>query len=166
MFIDETAISTHMIRRHGHGLSGDRVVDHETLGSWNTHALIAAIRPTGWSAAMVLKGVADADAFATDLEECVVPTLKPDEIVVLDNVSSRHDGRIRPLIQSTGAKLYDLPPHSPDWAPIENAFSVWKAGLNRLGAKTFAEPVRTVGQLLDSTPAEDGRNCFAHCGYA
>jgi len=131
MFIDETAISTHMIRRHGRGLSGDRVVDHETLGSWNTHALIAAIRPTGWSAAMVLKGVADADAFATDLEECVVPTLKPDEIVVLDNVSSRHDGRIRPLIQSTGAKLYDLPPHSPDWAPIDfgeigDAASAWR----------------------------------------
>ena len=102
MFIEETAISTHMARRYGRGPKGERVVDHETLGSWKTHTLLAAIRPSGWSAAMVLKGAVDADAFVTYVEQCLVPTLKPGEIVVLDNVSSHRDDRVLPLIQQTG----------------------------------------------------------------
>ena len=115
---------------------------------------------------MVLKGPADADSFATYVEECLRPTLQRGEIVVLDNASSHHDERIRPLIQSTGAKLYDLPPDSPDLNPIENAFSTLKTGLQRLGAKTFEGLVQTVGQLLEATPASHFQNCFKHCGYA
>ena len=122
IFIDETAITTHMARRYGRGPKGERVIAHEALGSWKTHTLLAAIRPSGWSAAMVLKGPVDADAFVTYVEQCLVPTLKPGEIVILDNVSSHHDDRVRPLIQRTGATLDDLPPYSPDLNPIENAF--------------------------------------------
>ena len=165
MFIDETAISTHMARRYGRGPQGDRVVDHETLGSWKTHTLLAAIRPSGWSAALVLKGPVDADAFVTYVEQCLVPTLKPGEIVVLDNVSSHRDDRVRPLIPQTGAKLYYLPPYSPDLNPIENAFAQLKSALKKLGAQTFDGLTSAVGRLLDATAAEHSLNFFIACGY-
>ena len=144
---------------------GGRVIAHEALGSWKTHTLLAAIRPRGWSAAMVLKGPVDADAFVTYVEQCLVPTLKPGEIVILDNVSSHHDDRVRPLIQRTGAKLYYLPPYSPDLTPIENAFSQLKASLKRLGEKTFDGLTSAVGRLLDATSAEHCLNLFIACGY-
>jgi transposase len=165
IFIDETAITTHMARRYGRCPQGERVVAHETLGSWKTHTLLAAIRPSGWSAAMVLKGPVDADAFVTYVEKCLVPTLKHGEIVVLDNVPSHHDDRVRPLIQRTGAKLYYLPPYSPDLNPIENAFSQLKAALRKLGEKTFDGLTNAVGQLLDATAADHCLNFFVACGY-
>lgn len=165
IFIDETAITTHMARRYGRGPKGERVIAHEALGSWKTHTLLAAIRPSGWSAAMVLKGPVDADAFVTYVEQCLVPTLKPGEIVILDNVSSHHDDRVRPLIQRTGATLYYLPPYSPDLNPIENAFSQLKAALKKLGEKTFDGLTSAVGRLLDATAAEHCLNFFIACGY-
>lgn len=154
-----------MARRYGRSPKGERVVAHETLGAWKTHTLLAAIRSSGWSAAMILKGPVDADAFVTYLEACVVPTLKPGEIVVLDNVSSHHDDRVRPLIQHTGAKLCYLPPYSPDLNPIENAFSQLKASLRKLGEKTFEGLTTAVGRLLDATQAEHCLNFFIACGY-
>lgn len=117
VFVDETAILTHMSRRYGRGPQDQRVVVYESLGSWSTHTLLAAIRSTGWSAAMVLKGAADANSFVAYIEQNLVPTLKPDEIFVLDNVPFHHDKRLRPLIQKTGVKLYYLPPYSPDLTP-------------------------------------------------
>ncbi len=165
IFIDETAIKTHMSRRYGRGPKGARVVAHEALGSWKTHTLLAAIRPRGWSAAMALKGPVDADAFVAYVEQCLVPTLKPGAIVVLDNVPSHHDDRVRPLIQRTGAKLHYLPPYSPDLNPIENAFSQLKSALKQLGEKTFEGLTSAVGRLLDATTAEHCRNFFIACGY-
>ncbi len=165
VFIDETAILTHMSRRYGRGPKSERVVAYESLGSWKTNTLIAAIRPSGWSAAMVLKGAADADSFVAYVEQCLVPTLKPGEIVVLDNVPFHHDDRIRPLIQSAGAWLYHLPPYSPDLTPIENAFAQLKAGLRRLGETTIEGLIKAVGQLLDETSAEHCLNFFKSCGY-
>ena len=138
---------------------------YESLGSWKTNTLIAAIRPSGWSAAMVLKGAANADSFVTYIEQCLVPTLKPGEIVVLDNVPFHHDDRIRPLIQSAGAWLYHLPPYSPDLTPIENAFAQLKAGLRRLGETTIEGLIKAVGRLLDETSAEHCLNFFKSCGY-
>ena len=114
---------------------------------------------------MVLKGPVDADAFVTDVEQCLVPTLKPGEIVILDNVSSHHDDRIRPLIQRTDAQLYYLPPYSPDLNPIENAISQLKAALKTLGEKTFDGLTSAVDRLLDATLAEHCLNFFIACGY-
>ena len=165
VFLDETAISTHMVRRHGRGPKGARVVDVETLGGWKTNTLLAAIRTSGWSAAMVVKGAIDADAFETYIAHFLVPTLRADDVVILDNVSSHHDDRIRPLVQATGAKLIYLPPYSPDFNPIENAFSQLKAGLKRLSERTFEGLTTAVGQLLDAATAEQCANFFAACGY-
>jgi transposase len=165
VFIDETAVTTHMTRRYGRSPRGARVVAHELLGAWKTHTLLAAIRPTGWSAAMVLKGSVDAQSFVAYVEQCLVPTLKRGEIVVLDNVSSHHDERVRPLIQKTGATLHYLPPYSPDFNPIENAFSQLKAGLRKLGETTFAHLTNAIGRLLDETPAKHCQNFFQACGY-
>ena len=154
-----------MSRRYRRGPIGERVVADEPLGAWKTNTLIAAIRPSGWSAAMVLKGAGDADSFVTYIELCLVPTLKPGEIVVLDNVAFHLDDRIRPLIQRAGAWLYHLPPYSPDLTPIENGFSQLKAGLKRLGETTIDGLVDAVGQQLDETSAEHCLNFFKKSGY-
>ena len=141
------------------------MVAYEPLGSWKTNTLIAAIRPSGWSAAMVLKGAANADSFVAYIEQCLVPTLISGEMVVLDNVPFHHDDRIRPLIQRAGAWLYHLPPYSPDLTPIENAFAQLKAGLRRLGETTIEGLIKAVGRLLDETSAEHCLNFFRKCGY-
>lgn len=165
VFLDETAISTHMIRRHGRSPKGERVVAFETLGGWQTNTLLAAIRTSGWSVAMVVKGASDADAFVTYIAHFLVPTLREDNVVILDNASSHHDDRIRPFVQATGAKLIYRPPYSPDFNPIENAFSQLKAGLKRLSERTFEGLTTAVGQLLDAATAEQCAHFFAACGY-
>jgi transposase len=165
VFIDETAITSEMTRRCGRGPKGHRVVAHETLGAWKTYTLVAAICSTGWSAAMTLKGAMDANAFVTYVEQCLVPTLKRGQIVVLDNVSSHHDDRVRPLIQAAGASLYYLPPYSPDLNPIENAFSQLKATLKKLRETTFDGLTTAIGKTLKATSPLHCRNFFIACGY-
>ena len=99
------------------------------------------------------------------VEQCLGPTLKPGEIVVLDNVPSHHDDRVRPLIQRTGAKLYYLPPYSPDLNRIENAFAQLKAALRKLGETTFDGLTSAVGRRLNANAAEHCLTFFIACGY-
>lgn len=165
VFIDESAVTTSMLRLWGWGQRGERIVDYAPLGAWKTCSLIAAIRPTGWSASMVVEGAVNAETFVAYTEQCLLPTLDPGDIVVLDNVPFHHNARVETLIRSVGARVRFLPPYSPDFNPIEKAFSAMKSHLRRLAERTYETLVKAIGDIQQAVPSQTCINLFEACGY-
>lgn len=127
--------------------------------------LIAALTPDGPGAAMTLDGATDGLAFAAYVAELLVPTLRPGQVVLLDNLSVHKGATIRAAIEAAGCRLLFLPPYSPDFAPIEQAFGKLKAALRRAGARTRATLEAAIGVALDAITAADAHGWFRHCGY-
>ena len=165
IFIDESSVTTSMLRLWGWGPRGERIVDHAPLGAWKTCSLIAAIRTTGWSASMVVEGAVNAETFVAYTEQCLLPTLDPGDIVVLDNVKFHHDSRVAELIRSVGARVRFLPPDSPDFNPIEMAFSALKSHLRKLAKRTYETLVKAIGEIQQTVSAQTCLNLFEACGY-
>ena len=165
IFIDETSVTTSMLRLWGWGRRGERIVDHAPLASWKTCSLIGSIRTTGWSASMVVEGAVNAETFVAYTEQCLLPTLAAGDIVVLDNVPFHHDPRVVTLIRSVGARVRFLPPYSPDFNPIEKAFSALKSHLRKLAQRTFETLVEAIGNIPNTVPTQMCRNLFEACGY-
>ena len=165
MFVDETWASTNMARLRGRAPKGQRLRAGIPRGHWKTTTLVAGLRLTGMVAPMVLDGPMNRPAFLAYVQQVLVPALKPGDIVILDNLPA-HKGRlVRTAIEAAGASLLDLPPYSPDFNPIENAFAKLKALLRRAAARTIEGLWRAIGRLLDLfTPAECA-NYFAAAGY-
>jgi DDE superfamily endonuclease len=122
VFIDETAITTNMVRLNGWSPRGQRLIGDVPMGHWETVTLIAGFRQTGIVAPMLIKGAMNGEAFLTYLEHCLVPTLKRRDIVVIDNVSFHKVTGVQEAIQAAGAELRYLPQYSPEFNPIEEMF--------------------------------------------
>lgn len=165
VFIDETSVTTSMLRLWGWGRRGERIVDHAPLASWKTCSLIGSIRTTGWSASMVVEGAVNAETFIAYTEQCLLPTLAAGDIVVLDNVPFPHDPRVETLIRSVGARVRFLPTYSPDFNPIEKAFSALKSHLRKLAQRTFETLVEAIGNIQNAVPTQMCRNLFEACLY-
>jgi transposase len=117
------------------------------------------------TAPMVLDGAMTGEWFLAYTQQVLAPTLRPGDIVILDNLPAHKGTAVRETIEATGAKLLFLPPYSPDFNPIENAFAKLKTLLRKAAARTIDELWRVIGQFLDAfTPAECA-NYFANCGY-
>ena len=127
MFIDETWASTNMARRGGRAPRGERLRAGIPYGHWKTTTFLAGLRITGMMAPMVLDGPINRLAFQAYVEQVLVPELSPGDIVVMDNLSSHKGPAVCQAIAATGARLLYLPPYSPDFNPIENAFAKLKA---------------------------------------
>jgi transposase len=127
--------------------------------------LIAALTPAGPGAAMTLDGATDAPAFAAYVGQALVPTLRPGQVVVLDNLGAHQGDARRALVEGAGCALLFLPPDSPDCAPIEQAFGKLKAARRRAGARTRAALEAAIGAALGAITAADARAWFRHCGY-
>ena len=127
--------------------------------------LIAALSADGMGAAMTLDGAADTPAFAAYVRELLVPSLRPGQIVILDNLSTHKDAGIRALIEGAGCRLVFLPAYSPDFTPIERAFSKLKALLRRAGARTHDALEAALAAALAAITAADAHAWFATCGY-
>lgn len=154
-----------MTRRYGRAPVGQRVRDHAPAGHWNTTTLIAAVRPSGPAAPMLLEGATDADAFVTWTEQMLVPSLGAGDIVVMDNLSSHKSVRVRQLIEKAGATLLYLPPYSPDLNPIEKMWSKIKALLRGAKARTQESLQESVAAALSAISRADIEGWFRHCGY-
>jgi transposase len=128
--------------------------------------LVAALTPDGLREPWLIEGAMDTDTFAWYIAEQLGPTLRPGQIVVLDNLSVHKAQRIRLAIEARGCQLLFLPPYSPDCTPIEQAFSKLKAILRGLGARTREALQEAVGLALAAITPEDARAWFAHAGYA
>ena len=165
MFIDETWAKTNMARTHGRAPRGERLRMGVPHGHWKTTTFVAGLTAQGIIAPFVLDGPINRAAFETYVDKVLVPDLRPGDVVVMDNLSSHKGPRVRDLIQAAGADLLFLPPYSPDFNPIENAFAKIKALLRKAAQRTVEGLWNTIGRIIETfTPAECS-NYFKAAGY-
>ena len=154
-----------MARRHGRCRRGERLRAGVPHGHWKTTTFVAGLTTRGMIAPWVLDGPINRDAFETWVGGVLVPTLTPGDVVIMDNLSSHKGPRVRQMIEAAGAELRYLPPYSPDFNPIENAFARLKALLRKAAERTIDRLWAAIGRIVDLfTPAEC-RNYFANAGY-
>jgi transposase len=165
VFIDETWASTNMARRYGRAPRGRRLRAGVPHGRWKTTTLVAGLRTSGVVAPFVLDGPINRAAFEAYVEKVLVPALRPGDVVILDNLSSHKGARVRAMIEAVGASLLYLPPYSPDFNPIENAFAKLKALLRKAAERTVEGLWRAIGRLIDVFTPTECANYFAAAGY-
>lgn len=166
LFIDESGAKTNMTRLYGRGPRGFRVVDQVPSGRWETTTMIAAIGRNGAQAPWVLEGPMDGAAFAVWAENVLAPTLTREDIVVMDNLSVHKNQSARAAIAAAGAAVWDLPPYSPDYNPIEKMWSKIKAYLRKIEARTPDALCRAIGDAMAGVSSHEVVNWFASCGYS
>jgi transposase len=166
IFIDETWTKTNMTRLHGRCARGQRLVGKVPHGLRKTLTFVAGLRCDGITAPCILDGPINAESFLAWVEQFLVQTLRPGDIVVMDNLSSHKNPAIRRAIRAVGAKLFYLPPYSPDLNPIEQAFAKLKTLLRKANARSFEQIQAAIARLLKTITPHDCRNFFAHAGYA
>jgi transposase len=166
VFIDETWAKTNMTRTHGRSLRGKRLVAKVPHGRWRTLTFLAALRHDGITAPCVIDGPINGAAFLAYVEQVLVPTLKPGDVVVMDNLGSHKGKAVRAAIRTAGAKLFFLPAYSPDLNPIEQVFAKLKTLLRKAAERTVEATWRRIGALLDRFTPQECANYFANAGYA
>lgn len=166
VFIDETGCATNMARLRGRAPKGQRVMGHIPHGHWSVTTFTAGLRLDGLTAPMVLDGPMNAQCFLAYVEQVLVPTLSPGDIVVMDNLSSHKGAKVRNAIETAGAELRYLPPYSPDLNPIEQAFAKLKAHLRKHAERSIESLWLRIGALLSLFTEAECQNFFRHAGYA
>ena len=166
VFIDETSVNTNMTRPYGRGPRGERVTGHVPFAAWKTLTFVAALRCDRMTAPMMIKGAVNGEVFLVYVEQCLVPTLKRGDIVVMDNVPSHKVDGVLEAIEAAGATLRYLPPYSPDLNPIENAYSAFKTFLRKCAERSEDALTHRAGQFVRGLKAQTCANFFAHAGYS
>ncbi len=164
-FVDETWAGTAMARRYGRSPRGEPLVGPVPQSHWKTTTFVAALSVTGMVAPMVIDGAMTGDLFVAYVEQILVPTVRPGDIVVLDNLSCHKRAGARAAIEAAGGTILFLPPYSPDLNPIELAFAKLKALLRKAGKRTVDGLWDFLGACLDAFGPEECRNYLRHCGY-
>ena len=165
MFIDETWAATNMARRYGRALRGQRLRSAVPHGHWKTTTFVAALRLAGMVAPMALDGPINGRSFQAYVDQVLVPELRPGDVVIMDNLGSHKGKGVRAAIEAAGARLLYLPPYSPDFNPIENAFSKLKALLRKAAERSVDglwDAIARIAALI--TPAECAK-FFKAAGY-
>lgn len=165
VFIDETWASTNMARRYGRAPRGQRLRSAVPHGHWKTTTFIAGLRLTGLVAPMVLDGPINGRSFQIYVERVLVADLRPGDVVVMDNLGSHKGAAVQAAIETAGATLLFLPPYSPDFNPIEMAFSKLKAHLRRAAERTRDALWDRIGSLIDLFTPTECANFFTAAGY-
>ena len=165
MFLDETGANTKMTRRYGRAFRSHRLVAKVPHGHWKTTTFVAGLRMDGFTAPLVVDGPMNGELFLAYLQQHLVRTLRPDDTLIMDNLPAHKVVGVREAIESAGARLVYLPPYSPDYNPIELAFSKLKSLLRRANERTVEGLQTTIGKLLDSFTNDECQNYFRHCGY-
>jgi len=155
-----------MVRFYGHGPRGMRLVDHVPFGNRKTLTYVAALRHDRMMAPLVIDGAMNGDIFRAYIEHCVVPILKHDDIVVVDNLPAHKVLGIAEAIGAAGATLRYLPQYSPDLNPIELPFSKFKAFLRKCAERTVPGPHRAIRPFFLALKQRQSANCYKHAGYA
>lgn len=165
VFLDETGLSTDMIRLHGRSPRGERCHDHVPGGHWKTTTLIAGLRVDGLVAPWCLDGAMDGDAFRIYIRDVLAPTLKPGDIVICDNLGSHKVDGIRQILTAVGVDILYLPAYSPDLNPIEQAFSRIKALLRQAAERSLETLLKTTARILNTFTSHHCLNFFHKAGY-
>lgn len=154
-----------MARRHGRCPRGQRLVSAVPHSHWKTTTFIGALRQDGITAPCVFDGPINGEAFRAYVQQCLVPTLRPGDVVIMDNLGSHKVAGIREAIEAAGARLLSLPSYSPDFTPIEQAFATLKALLRKAAARTFDALVAAIAAALDAFTADECKNYLTNSGY-
>lgn len=156
-----------MTRLYGWSPIGLRCVDRTPYGHWKTMTMLSAIRLDGVipEATVLLDGPMNSATFLAYTQQCLAPTLRPGDIVIMDNLASHKAVGVRQAIEEVGADLWYLPPYSPDLNPIEKLWSKVKAWLRRVSARTFDTLTQAIGDALRAVQTNECRNYFKSCGY-
>jgi transposase len=165
VFIDETGASTKMARRYGRAARGERLKASVPHGHWKTTTFVGGLRLSGMTAPMVLDGPMTGSWFLAYVEQILVPTLRPGDIVIIDNLAAHKNAAVRRAIEAAGAELRFLPPYSPDLNPIENAFAKLKAHLRKAAARSVNQLWSAIAEAIDTYSSSECANYFAAAGY-
>jgi len=166
VFIDETWIKTNMAPLRGWGPKGKRLRGFAPHGRWRTMTFLAALHCDGLSAPCVFDGPINGECFRAYVDQQLTPTLKPGDIVVMDNLGSHKSRAVRDAIKAAGARLWFLPPYSPDLNPIEQTFAKIKHWMRMAQKRETEEVWRHVGHLLGTISPDECANYFENAGYA
>jgi transposase len=165
VFIDETWTSTNVARLRGRAPKGKCLRAGIPHGHWKTTTFVAGLRVDGIVAPFVIDGPINWDAFQAYADQVLVPELRPGDVVVMDNLSSHKGPAVRRALEAVGARLLYLPPYSPDFNPIENAFAKLKALLRKAAERTVDALWARIGLVLDALTPTECANYFRAAGY-
>jgi transposase len=165
IFVDETGASTKMARLYGRAPKGERCLAAVPHGHWKTTTFTAGLRIGGLAAPFVLDGPMDGDAFRAYVEQVLVAELMPGDVVVMDNLPAHKVKGVQQAIEAAGATLMYLPAYSPDFNPIEMAFSKFKALLRAAAARTIDDLWEAIRLALGAFTPSECQNYFAAAGY-
>ncbi|WP_191906310.1 IS630 family transposase [Hymenobacter baengnokdamensis] len=164
-FVDETSTNLTYCRRYARAEGGQRARQATPLHGGPNVTLVAALTPNGLQAVMTLSGAVNGDVFAAYLDQVLGPTLRPGDVVVLDNLPAHKVAGLTELVEARGARLLYLPPYSPDFNPIELAFSKLKTWLRTAQARTREALESVIHDATNWITELDAKNWFDHCGY-
>jgi transposase len=164
-FIDECGTNTKMARTRGRSRRGERCRAAIPHGHWKTTTLVAALTTSGITAPMILDGAMDGDMFTAYVTHMLAKELKPGDMVIMDNLPAHKVAAARQAIEGTGARLIHLPPYSPDFNPIEMAFSQIKAHLKKAAARSKQNLDAAITAAIDTVCPHNATNYFIACGY-
>jgi transposase len=165
VFVDECGSTIALTRLYARAPRGQRAYGSAPRNYGKNTTLIAGLTLEGVQAPFILEGAVDTLAFETYVEQVLSPSLRPGQVVVLDNLSVHKGERVRQAIEASGCQVLFLPAYSPDLTPIEEAFSKLKAWLRRLGARTREALEEAIAEALEQITVQDAHGWFWHCGY-
>lgn len=165
VIVDETGSNLGMTPLYAWAKRGKRAYGSAPRNYGKKTTLLASLTLQGMGASMILEGATDTIAFEQYIEQILAPGLQPGQIVVMDNLSSHRSSRVRQLIQARGCELWFLPAYSPDFSPIEEAFSKLKTFVRRFAARTREDLLEALSLALEQFTSQDAFGHFTHCGY-
>ena len=165
VFVDETSTHTSMTRRRARAPRGERAVGRVPRNHGPNITLLAALTPAGIGPALAIPGAVDGAAFVAYAERVLAPSLRPGQVVVLDNLSAHKSESARHAVETVGARLLFLPPYSPDFNPIALAFAKVKERLRAAAERTPDGLFTITSGAIDAISATDARGFYAHCGF-
>ena len=165
VFLDETGADTKMARRYGRIFRSQRLVSKVPHGHWKTTTFVAGLRVSGLMSPLIVDGPMNGDIFRAYVEQHLVSELHTHDIVIMDNLAAHKVRGVRQAIEAVEAQLVYLPPYSPDFNPIELAFSKLKSLLRAAAVRTIEGLESTISEALDRFTPTECRNYFNHCGY-
>jgi len=166
VFVDETGASTQMARLYGRCKRGQRVISRVPWGHWKTVTFVAGLRLDGLTAPFVIDCAMNGAIFIEYLQQCLVPTLRPGDIVIIDNLPAHKRDQVRQIIEAAGATLRYLPPYTPDLNPIEQAFAKLKAHLRKAKQRTIPALYERIASALNTFELREFPNYLRNAGYA
>lgn len=165
VFVDEMGTNTSLAPPYAWSRRGERA-RATAPRNWGANVtLLASMGAEGMGPCQAVEGPTTREVFEAYLERVLAPSLRPGQVVVMDNLSSHKGGRVREIVEGRGCEVLYLPPHSPDLDPIEQAFSKVKGLMRRAGARTREALIGATGRALDAVTARDASGFFGHCGY-